>query len=703
MRGVQRRIGVVHGALVAWVLLAACTGVHAAEGWWNPAWRYRTRLHIEAPSTRPAAAAWARVTIPEGCHQEGRDLRIVATGGTVLSSKVVFHEPALYAVVAFALNPGAATYWAYMGNPTAEAPTDAWEPQAGVFLETRRLEGRIARSWEEYERILKDSTYAFGAGYRRQIWDGYNPYGEPDEYISLYTAFLSVPEPGEYTLCTMSDEASFLFLDGRMACQWPGYHGVGKRIEEHQTGGVRLEAGVHRLEYYHLDRAGPQAAIAGWRPPGSEEFEVIPASRFVPILAAYPAMLEERGAAVTPDLQSQQEDWCKTAGHTFTRYTFTDASSSAGGRIVERTWTFSDGTSATGGKITKTFFRTGDARVTLSVRDDRGRTARTSRPFRVHAIDKPERTSERTVANRFVNEIRDDMPQGLDRDGLVAAADLFRYSGHFGDAAALYRRAIDEAWNRTGRVEADVVVRLLELALQDGFPRGPETENYARRQLPRLPAGRAKARVYIALGRLLMADSSRTEDALASLESALLHVPKNSRQRDLEREILIALGDAHRLRGQPAEAREAYARAQALSPPAKTQAFDVSSFALTAEAYIRGGEFEEAETVLERWRNLYPLERLTGYASVLQARVLAGQNKRHAAIAELEIFLAGGGNGVFVRTALEELGDFYQEEGNSARAVELYQHVLDAFQDEEVRQRVSMKLARLGSGSSGDR
>ncbi|MEV4663128.1 collagenase [Micromonospora echinofusca] len=63
--------------------------------------------------------------------------------------------------------------------------------------------------------------------------------------------------------------------------------------------------------------------------------------------------------------------------------TFTDRSTDADGSIAARSWTFGDGTTSTATNPTKTYRAAGTYAVTLTVTDDRGATARTSRDVTV--------------------------------------------------------------------------------------------------------------------------------------------------------------------------------------------------------------------------------------------------------------------------------------------------------------------------------
>ncbi|WP_345281803.1 PKD domain-containing protein [Kitasatospora albolonga] len=75
---------------------------------------------------------------------------------------------------------------------------------------------------------------------------------------------------------------------------------------------------------------------------------------------------------------------------------FTDVSVDPDGTIASRAWDFGDGTSTTTANPTKVYTAAGTYTVKLTVTDDKGATASTSKPVAVVAPPKGECTSART-------------------------------------------------------------------------------------------------------------------------------------------------------------------------------------------------------------------------------------------------------------------------------------------------------------------
>ena len=223
-------------AFVFWPWGAAPAFGQDSSQWRLPDWSYRYRVRVDLPRLAPATqVAWVKFHIPNSSHPKGWDVRIVDSQGRIRRTKLQYFEPALYGIVAFELRPGDTRYHLYLGNPRVSASPVPWEPNAGVFLETRQLKIGSANNWNLFRQALHRATYSFGASYRKNIHDGYNPFGDPDGFISVYTAYLQAPVTGEYTFCTVSADASFMLVDGNHVCAWPGRHTVGSKISKRQS------------------------------------------------------------------------------------------------------------------------------------------------------------------------------------------------------------------------------------------------------------------------------------------------------------------------------------------------------------------------------------------------------------------------------------------------------------------------------------
>ena len=93
-------------------------------------------------------------------------------------------------------------------------------------------------------KLIAASKGKDGARWQRRIADGYNPFGSSEYYISIYRGWVRVAKAGPYQFCTVSNKASFSFLDGKPLIHWPGQHTVRAR---HTRRGQRQGPVVSRI------------------------------------------------------------------------------------------------------------------------------------------------------------------------------------------------------------------------------------------------------------------------------------------------------------------------------------------------------------------------------------------------------------------------------------------------------------------------
>jgi tetratricopeptide (TPR) repeat protein len=119
-----------------------------------------------------------------------------------------------------------------------------------------------------------------------------------------------------------------------------------------------------------------------------------------------------------------------------------------------------------------------------------------------------------------------------------------------------------------------------------------------------------------------------------------------SRFRGLDDNIVritkIRLGDIHRERGERAEAERRYREAEELKlSRIKPQAEEARRGALAhvAETYLRQRNLEECESALNIWEWEYPLEKLSGYSTLVRARLELARKKPAEVIKQVETLL----------------------------------------------------------------
>src|SRR5438034_5782584 len=269
------------GAIVV-VPLGGAAAV-AADPWHLSGWNARGVVEVgKASADAVCDVCGVKVLCQGRARADGSDYRVVDSAGKALPFQLCFHDHERYSLISFRCDNAKAKYFVYFDNPKATRaaeqvvheidpgkgpPKGAWVPKYGFVLETiERPKGDNPRKVEELAKLIAGSKAKYGARYQRQVSEGYNPFGPSDYYVSVYRGWVRVPKAGKYQFCTVSNEASFSFLDGKELIHWPGRHTVdrGARGEVNTT--VQLKAGLHYLEYYHEEVTLDQMAYLGWRP-----------------------------------------------------------------------------------------------------------------------------------------------------------------------------------------------------------------------------------------------------------------------------------------------------------------------------------------------------------------------------------------------------------------------------------------------------
>ncbi|MCL5278366.1 MAG: NPCBM/NEW2 domain-containing protein, partial [Planctomycetes bacterium] len=176
------------------------------------------------------------------------------------------------------------TYYAYLvAKDKFEPGPQDWLPNAGVVLETRRVDKGGQRACEDLPGLVKVWNEA-GAPVGRSLVAGIH-HGSPvhprlletgdktaKDSLALYryTGFFEADRAGEYLFATASNWGSHLLVDDKPVVSWPGSHNYRDGITGQKQGKVVLQPGVHKLDYFNYSPWGTMFTLAAWQPPGGK-------------------------------------------------------------------------------------------------------------------------------------------------------------------------------------------------------------------------------------------------------------------------------------------------------------------------------------------------------------------------------------------------------------------------------------------------
>jgi tetratricopeptide (TPR) repeat protein len=316
---------------------------------------------------------------------------------------------------------------------STNAPTESveWEPRAGIILETRERLDSPMTSLDQMRQIWMKSPGIFGRSRVSRIFDGIHHHGPSQNYVARYLGYFSIAHAGDYMFATVSENASFLLIDGRSVAEWPGWHDVSGGLRGERHGSVSLGIGTHSIDYFRVQANLNSTAEVAWRPPGKDRFEVMPANVFVPVSAFH--SVDWTAAPARKDCTYFEWEMLEhtTAGET-TLVTAEFRPVPSGPEWSYR-WTFDDQVTVMTNVARHTFLRAGVHAVRLDVMDKNHSILPTEQKVLVHPRWLQQEEFPQGVFERQKKEI-----MGRDTDS-VPTADLM--------AAVKFANAIeDKSW-----------------------------------------------------------------------------------------------------------------------------------------------------------------------------------------------------------------------------------------------------------------
>jgi hypothetical protein len=595
--------------------------VEAAAGpaWWNASWRYRALVTV--PANGPGAY---RVWIYAGKRAEadGTDFRIIGPAGQPVDFAIVHSTPAGQHLIFFSEPKGdhsGGTYAIYFGYPEAPVTRHA-RPQAGLLLKTLALPPTMKNvSWASIADFMT-TAQVYGVDCWKQVFDAYNPFGPQSKYISSYEGFLECPKPGIYKFATMSDDGSFLTVDGRLVAQWPGQgHNITEGWHGEKSGQIELTAGRHRFRYVGLAFDGPRRMAAAWMPPGSTAWAIIPPSAFPPIFAVPVVATEDSKLPVCAAFGLEEVEYLECAEARMVAVQFTSQSGAREGKPVEWTWDFGDGLTSRERDPLHVYLLPG--RYTVK----HGASIATSSDVFSFIIEaKPlEQDADFSFARRekFWGRVKDYPVEKLTTPQLLvfrsflkeieqptrvfdADVELDQRKAKL-DKAQLYAVALDLAeYYREPLRNWQAAEKYYRLALDQCGKQDIERQADLRFKL-------AELHFYYA------GDAAKAQAELAALRDDL---PKTQPMR--RRTVALRLGDIERDSGRVDSARKIYLELESDPAflPKEPRAVADGRFTQEAESALREGDGDSALARLDEWMWLYPTKRLDGPPLALRLR-----------------------------------------------------------------------------------
>lgn len=688
--------------LFRWLLLSfaliafGSRAIWGAPAWWDPQWKARRRIELKGARRSAYAPLVAYCQFRDFGHlkKDASDVRVVNEQGKPVPFRVVFYDPRLYCLVAFEPTDTNWRGYVYYGNANAPKLEDPWEPRSGLLLRTYRRLGGEFNDWQQMQDTVRRCfPEPDGAGFRASIFDGYNPFGSSTDFISYYDGCFYAPRTGTYRIATISDEASFVFIDGNLVVQWPGAHGVGGGMRGEHGRPVDLQAGAHRVQYYHVQLAGPTVAELVWTLPGEKQPRVMMPENYLPAFETEIALQEFYNDPITLEFNAAPVSTLEYGGYHYILWRFGDLSGAPGSAAVASRWDFGHGLMSNARSPLVWFLRPGDYQVTLQTTLGRGEVRTVKQSIRVCDLLQLDISSKPDAFDRAAQMMGDYPIGGLKDEDRRAILTLLTYRQKNDAIEKVCRTWLDEVYRKNSPVPVDMVLELGRV-LTDMRKRYADAEaNYEEATRHLRPDDAFGYQVYLALGELRIHYLKKYDAAIAALVVANQQVKaKNEIHR---RRIAIALGDAYRAKLARNEARQHYQQAERAGQPSRDTAQLRSSFGLTVESFLARGDTAAALEKLVEWSERFPTDKLSGYWSLLMGRCLILLQRYEEASEELTLAAKLEPFGNYTRDVLEELGQAYVSQRRYREAIEALRSAANLFDDPTKKKSLEERIAQL--------
>ncbi len=588
--------------LASFWLLCSLAIPGSAQSWAVPTAAGRLRLERAPGSAWPAAAG--TVEVWPGPTDAGY-LSIYTADGVQVNTQTYWPASEDPAKLLFNTSSGKTVYYLYFDKNPAP-PLAAWKPDVGLLLETRGSKNLPCNTWTQFRALLKSSTAAYGRCYVPNIFQGINPLGPSTYYLAFYNGFFVAPQAGEYGFATVSDDASYLSIDGRLVAEWLGRHGPGGGRQGEHSGKIVLGAGKHRIEYVHAQYDGPPAAVAAWKPPGRNRFEVMPASAFEPVTAFQATLFETPPAGKeTVYLEWQNDAHClvDNLGVYLVRFQVLADHPRA------YQWTFDDGVTEKGARTQHLFLTPGRRQITLEAWERNNRVASLKSTIEVHPHWAQREEWRQDLYEQAKREllVRDlSSLTNIDLLAIVELADRVEDAELLNHAGAFFLKRHQEF----SAAAHAVVYYKLGLAFQHRGDRGNQQAEQSMRAAQTLARGNPKLyeKARLRLAELLIHSQGKLDEATALLNPT----PSTVLNDDEKRLARLLWGDLYAAQGKLEEARKVY-EAVSVGPSKAGDNTEIRRRARleSASLFFHRGDVAAAEQILDQIQIENPTDRLS--------------------------------------------------------------------------------------------
>jgi len=500
----------------------------------------------------------------------------------------------------------------------------SWSAKRSLLLETRRLPpGANVTTFGGWQEAWRKSPAVDGVGFVPLIFQGENPFGESGHFLSRYSGLLKTGDGGNLRFYTLSDDVSYVMIDGRAALKWQANQAPPLAPDKVPSATVAVPKGMVAVEYFHAVADPPAAMVLGWEQGG--KLGNVPPEAWIHPGKVKDAGIEGRPGTPVPLATLAAERYLGYGGEWYVRVRVSLANPGEGWQVE---WVWPDGQLDQGLDVQRLWMSLEPLQLTLRLRNG----ARGIEGRRVLVIPREMEAASVNHAGQlqgFLELLEKEDPASLAEPARRAG---FVLASAFLPATAAARWA--EAWLIVAKPAAGPWVEAMALAIRETAKRDPKSALDRLLDLPK-PARDALGRTSDSL-ELDLRVFGLKDPVVPALAARL----RKNGDKALANMAAIRLGDYYLLNGRIDEATRCFAEAVSDRDAAERKAPVIDrAHSLAIEELVNGNHLDEARAKLESWERQRPAARLEGDQLLWRARVMFLAGDWNRALQDLETSL----------------------------------------------------------------
>lgn len=246
-------------AIVLWA--TAVAAVAAPVPWQHASSPYRAEFDIKSQPSQPEAGVAVTVPVCGLGFADGSDL-LAYDEHSVQLPLVALGESAENKALALVKAPADSKQVLVYFGAKMPAPQNKMVFLPGLTVDIRSFSPGPFSNWQEVEKLLTRSLR------RGKLWVdkvelSYNPVTSEDAFLMVFEGFLRVPQAGPQTYMLISQDAGYLFIDGKLVIERNGPQSAHNATRGQSRATVNLTAGPHAVKCVVVAVSGEQMAILG--------------------------------------------------------------------------------------------------------------------------------------------------------------------------------------------------------------------------------------------------------------------------------------------------------------------------------------------------------------------------------------------------------------------------------------------------------